>query len=759
MKFFYRVGLFLLLAGTAFAQQGPHLAYVYPAGGKAGTTFQVVVGGQFLLTASNAFVTGSGITATVLEATRPMNFQDFNKLRDRLKELQDKFQDTRRGDPGTNVWTPADAKERDEIRLKILKNPPNRTANMAMVDTVVLRLSIATNAAPGEREIRLASPNALSNPMKFCVGDLPEITKPAAKDANPDLDKFLEKIGGRPAPNGTPKYDAHLSLPATINGQIMPGGVDRYRFSAARGQQIIIAASARSLIPYLADAVPGWFELTLAIYDAKGKELASAERFRFKPDPVLRFEVPRDGEYTVEIHDSIFRGREDFVYRIAIGELPYVTGIYPLGGKAGEKTSVTLTGWNLPVKKLTLDNTAAEPGVISVQENFFNPVPFAVDDLTEISASGNNHSGETAQAVTLPVIINGRVSQPDEAEVFKFAGQAGQSIVAEVYARRLDSPLDSFLRFTDSAGKQLAFNDDFEDKGTGLNTFHADSYLTATLPADGTYFLHLTDTQGQGGPEFAYRLRISGPQPDFALRIVPSSLSLRAGLSAPVTVFALRRDGFTNAIDLELKDAPFGFSLSGAKIPAGQDKAQFTLKAPPEPTKKPVAIVLAGHAVIGGQLVAHDAAPAEDMMQAFFYRHLVPSQELAVMVNGQQRVFMRDAFKIISATPVKFSPGGTARVKVSAPAFAFADRFKLELDNPPEGMSLASVTPVAGGLELTFACDAEKMKAGASGNLICAVVPKNLAGETDKQKKKPANQAKRMVAATLPAIPFSVAAE
>jgi hypothetical protein len=87
MKFFYRVGLFLLLAETAFAQQGPHLAYVYPAGGKAGTTFQVVVGGQFLLTASNAFVTGSGITATFLEATRPMNFQDFNKLRDRLKEL------------------------------------------------------------------------------------------------------------------------------------------------------------------------------------------------------------------------------------------------------------------------------------------------------------------------------------------------------------------------------------------------------------------------------------------------------------------------------------------------------------------------------------------------------------------------------------------------------------------------------------------------------------------------------------------------
>ena len=202
-----------------------------------------------------------------------------------------------------------------------------------------------------------------------------------------------------------------------------------------------------------------------------------------------------------------------------------------------------------------------------------------MDDLPECFAREPNHSAETAQAVTLPVIINGRISQPGEAEVFKFEGHAGQPIVAEVFARRLDSPLDSFLRLTDAAGKQLAFNDDFEDKGTGLNTHHADSYLTATLPADGTYFIHLTDTQGQGGPEFAYRLRLSEPRPDFALRVVPSSLSLRAGMSAPVTVFALRRDGFTNAIDLELKDAPAGFSLSGARIAAGSGQGAVHLES------------------------------------------------------------------------------------------------------------------------------------------------------------------------------------
>ena len=47
----------------------------------------------------------------------------------------------------------------------------------------------------------------------------------------------------------------------------------------------------------------------------------------------------------------VFRGREDFIYRMALGELPFVTGIFPLGGKAGEATRVAMQGWNLPYEQ------------------------------------------------------------------------------------------------------------------------------------------------------------------------------------------------------------------------------------------------------------------------------------------------------------------------------------------------------------------------------------------------------------------------
>jgi hypothetical protein len=135
----------------------------------------------------------------------------------------------------------------------------------------------------------------------------------------------------------------------------------------------------------------------------------------------------------------------------------------------------------------------------------------------------------------------------------------------------------------------------------------------------------------------------------------------------------------------------------------------------------------------------------------------VPSKELAVAVAGQQRWFMRDAFKIISATPVKMSPGGTARVRVSAPAGNFFERFKLELNNAPEGILLTNVSAIPAGLELVFVCDAEKSKAGSSGNLICDVVAKN-PGVAMNQKKL-ANQPRRVAVATLPAIPFKIVAE
>ena len=42
------------------------------------------------------------------------------------------------------------------------------------------------------------------------------------------------------------------SLPVVLNGQIMPGDVDRFRFDAKKGDKLVMVVLARELVP-----VPG----------------------------------------------------------------------------------------------------------------------------------------------------------------------------------------------------------------------------------------------------------------------------------------------------------------------------------------------------------------------------------------------------------------------------------------------------------------------------------------------------------------------
>jgi hypothetical protein len=499
---------------------------------------------------------------------------------------------------------------------------------------------------------------------------------------------------------------------------------------------LVIAAAARELIPYLADAVPGWFQAVLTLYDADGNELAYDDDYRFHPDPVIHFAVPKDGEYSIEIRDAIYRGREDFVYRMSIGELPFVTSAFPLGGRAGSRTTVHLTGWNLPANRVTID--AKHPTAA--------PAAFMVDTLPEAFEKEPNNSPAAAQRVKLPIIVNGRIDQPGDWDVFRFQGRAGEAIVAEVYARRLDSPLDSVLKLTDAKGRQLAFNDDYDDPGAGLETHHADSRILTTLPATGTYFLYLGDAQQKGGPEYAYRLRIGAPRPDFDLRVTPSSINVSGGLTVPITVHALRKDGFSGDIALALKGAPKGFTLIGGLLPAGRDEVRLTLTVPPQPQPAPLSLTLEGRATIQGHQVARLAVPADNMMQAFAYWHLVPASDLKVAVR--RGAMLRVPIRVSSPEPLEIPAGGTARFQVQVPTTLTKVQF--ELSEPPEGIELRQ-----DGTELVLKCDAAKAKPGLKGNLIVNISAERAAQPAN--AKQPANR-QRVSLGTLPAVPFEIVA-
>ena len=187
-------------------------------------------------------------------------------------------------------------------------------------------------------------------------------------------------------------------------------------------------------------------------------------------------------------------------------------------------------------------------------------------------------------------------------------------------------------------------NDDREDLAAGFNTHHADSYLRVTLPAEGRYRIRLADTQHHGGQDYAYRLRISAPQPEFALRVVPPSIVVRSNAPAYPMVHLIRHDGFAGPIRLTLKDPPPGFSMQPVTISGTQTMVRVEVRAGTQTPMPPVRLVIVGTASTGAQTVVREAVPAEDRMQAFLWRHLLPAQELA-------------------ALPIPNSPGGPDRAK------------------------------------------------------------------------------------------------
>ena len=179
------------MAPAAHAQKRPYIGYVYPAGGQQGTTFQVKLGGQDLDGVNAVLVTGPGVTARVVEYYRRLGNQEVQLLNEQLKELKH-----------PPAAAPAMAAENPLAMAAMTAEPPPAAAGednpaqaliakieqrtreavqtpacASIANLVVFEVTIAPDAPPGERELRLATPRGVSNPLLFHVGQVPEVSR------------------------------------------------------------------------------------------------------------------------------------------------------------------------------------------------------------------------------------------------------------------------------------------------------------------------------------------------------------------------------------------------------------------------------------------------------------------------------------------------------------------------------------------------------------------------------------------------------
>ncbi|MBT8038536.1 MAG: hypothetical protein KJO21_13450 [Verrucomicrobiae bacterium] len=731
----------LALAGPVGAEPGQaqaRIGYIYPAGAQQGASLEVTAGGRSLGGVKEVIVSGEGVKASYVLSVKNFKKTYGDYLRQMQKEIRIReAKKTRKGrraaqkkKPEGEKIVPPDHPLFRELEhctqqelAALLKRyyKESKQKNREIDELCLIKVTVDADAEPGMREVRLRTNGGISNPVRFFVGGKPECLEVEPND----------KVAINPP----------LTTPFLINGQITAGDIDRFQFHAKAGQQLLIQGHARSVIPYIADAVPGWFQATLAIYDATGKELAYADDYRFSPDPVLFYEIPADAIYQLAIRDSIYRGREDFVYRISVGEDPFVTHIFPLGGSHGRRTEVALSGWNLPSRHAELDTQKDPRTFHELTIAHSNPIPYAVDELPEIFEAANNDTNKGATAISLPVIMNGRIERSGDKDIYQFDARAGDRVIAEVMARRLQSPLDSMLRLTDAAGHVITWNDDAEQLNLGMLTHHADSKLSARLPREGRYLIHLSDAQGRGGRAYGYRLRVSKPIPDFAVSATPSSISVRQGCSVPIAVHAVRKDGFDGEINLVLKDAPKGFKLSGATIPAGCDFVRMTLTAPMDVKNELFEIRLQARAKLVNRLVTRDVTPGEAMTQAFITHHIMPVEQIMVYVGGRG---VAPELILSKSGRVSILRGGETTLRLKKTRLT--GNLQLKLYQAPEGISLELKRSGNNALSVSLKAD-EEMKSGVAGNLMIEVFRE----QQTKNKK-----VRLMSMGVMPAVPFTV---
>ena len=336
---------FFLVAGMpVVCSADPYVGYIYPAGIQAGTTNRLIIGGQALNGAEKFHFTKSGLRVLKIEHVPgfppPVGIQ-----RRHLVKWLDGIAAGNRVEPQlpndphldewrANSWWSA-LGTLDEGQLAIVEydlyTPRNALqATPSLRQMVLVTVAADADAQPGWRSLVGYGRGGISAPRPF------EVTV-APHDAEP---LYIPPHRKQPEPT---LADVRTK-DAVLDGQILPGSTDIFRLRLAASKRYALKVTARELQPYIGDAVPGFFNPILTLKDDNGNIVSVADdEDRFRPDPILEYTPPKEGIYTLEIHDVLYRGRADFVYTIAVG--------------AAEKQS-----------QRTADGVVAKPGMVSTKK-------------------------------------------------------------------------------------------------------------------------------------------------------------------------------------------------------------------------------------------------------------------------------------------------------------------------------------------------------------------------------------------------------
>lgn len=258
---------------------------------------------------------------------------------------------------------------------------------------------------------------------------------------------------------------------------------------------------------------------------------------------------------------------------------PELVRIYPLGGQAGMTVGVEILGKQLSnlvsvefdTKDLVWEEKGkASPGKVSGEIRIAPDAALGAHRLRVITLDGPSDSVlfnvgqfpapaevepndqlETAQRIaSLPAEIQGRLDGAPDIDIYAVTVRKGERWVFDLRSIEDGSAVEARMILMDSAGKQIAFNDDRDD-------YNENPRIEYTFAAGGTYYVKLDQYRGPRGFNFgklcSYTLRISG------LPVVKSvyPLALRRGAVGAMRLTGSGLESVEKVYLTELREAEY----------------------------------------------------------------------------------------------------------------------------------------------------------------------------------------------------------
>ena len=533
-------------------------------------------------------------------------------------------------------------------------------------------VTISKDVPVGFHDVRTSGGKyGVTNVRSFAVGDLAEMTS----------------NGGTSIENA-----AEVALGTTVNGQTPARNYAYYKVALKKGQRIIVNCLAAELDSKL--------EPVLVIKNDSGLELE-----RSRTGQPVDFTPVTDGDYYVGLHDFVYGGGAEHVFRMAISERPHIDFIVPPAGEPGKAGKFTLYGRNLPggvdsgmvlegkplqkqevtitlpgdpKARTSLAGTApvgpSQAGFDGIEyrlaspKGSSNPVRIFFADAPVIGeASAPNDRPAEAQKITVPCDYAGLFYPRRDRDWVTFDAKKDEVYWVEVVSERLGVPTNPYFRLervtkNDKGEETVSTVKEVQESpvnigGTAFNTTSVDPAFRFAVPADGTYRLVTYDLYNSGAANSLYRLSIRKEAPDFRLVAMvegPPALQnqalpmptafLRRGQVLPIKVMAFKRDGFNEPIEISLSGLPGHIATSQATIYPGQNSALVLLAAKDDAAAWSGNVSITGKATVNGKAVTHQARTAD--VTTIAYDSQSKKSKVRARLTGNMQITVTDREKV-----------------------------------------------------------------------------------------------------------------